>query len=425
MINRSQQPTIQDFKPLEIKLPAVKTLENGITIYGFEAGMQPITRIELIFDTGARYHRNPLVPMLTNRLLQEGTHTQNAAEIAETFDFCGAYLQNSQAPDFSTICLNTLSKHLNDLLPTFFELLSTPTFPEIELKTILKNNLQDLETNKAKVSFLARRKFNSFLFGAENPYGRFPDVADYEAVKRDDLVHFFEKNYHNKNLTVMVAGKDTAETIEKLIPYLEKIKEKTIENEPFKFEINTAETKKNFVAKKDAVQNALMIGKLCIAKNHPDYIGLKIANTVLGGYFGSRLMSNIREDKGYTYGIGSGMASYKNASFFSIFTEVGSNVSALALTEIYKEIDLLCQKEIDLDELSTVKSYLKGVMLSNFNGAFATADRFKDVHLFGLDMNYYHNFGSELETITPARIQKLMQTYLSPDSFLEVVVGNN
>jgi predicted Zn-dependent peptidase len=422
MINRTQPPAIQGFKPLDIQPPHITTLPNGIPIYSFEAGNQPLTRIELIFET--QNHNNPLVPTITNRMLQEGTHLQNAAQIAETFDFCGAHLQNSQSMDFATVSLYSLNKHLDGLLSTFFDITNQPTFPQKELTTTLKNSQQDLSINQEKVAFLARRKFNATIFGEDSRYGNFAQTTDYDNVNADDLRYFFEKNYTATNLSVYVAGKDTQQTIQKIAPYLLKINTQSADSQTIVQKIEKKQPQKIFVQKNDAIQNALMVGAISIPKNHPDYISLKIVNTILGGYFGSRLMSNIREDKGYTYGIGSNLSSYKNATIFSIFTEVGSNVSKLALQEIYKEIDLLCTKKVEAEELDTVKNYLRGALIGSFDGVFARADRFKDVHLFGLGYDYYHQFEKTLQTITPERIQTLAQTYLAPQTLTEIVVGS-
>lgn len=178
------------------------------------------------------------------------------------------------------------------------------------------------------------------------------------------------------------------------------------------------------IPKADAVQFGLRLGKRIIGKNHPDYHGLKVLNTVFGGYFGSRLMSNIREDKGYTYGIGSAVVSYENDAVFTIATEVGKEVADAALNEIRFEINKIRTELIPQAELDTVRSYLQGVYMSSFDGPFSLIDRFRDLYHFGLDYAYFHNYLKTVQTISPEELQQLALTYFDPESMVTVVAGS-
>ena len=150
---------------------------------------------------------------------------------------------------------------------------------------------------------------------------------------------------------------------------------------------------------------------------------MKVLTTILGGYFGSRLMSNIREDKGYTYGIGAGTSALKEAGFFYISTEVGADVCTAALTEIYKEIRLLQQELVSTEELRLVRNYLLGNLLKSFDGPFERMDRFKGTHLYGLELNFFHRYTEAIRNITPLEIQRLAQVWLQKDDLIELVVG--
>ena len=160
-----------------------------------------------------------------------------------------------------------------------------------------------------------------------------------------------------------------------------------------------------------------------IIKNHPDFTDLVILNTVLGGYFGSRLMSNIREDKGYTYGIGSGLASMIRTGCFCIATEVGVHVTKETIKEIYKELHILCNDKVSNKELQLVRNYLQGTFLASIDSPFALAEKFKGIWKFGLGYNYYQNYQQRLHDITAERLLELSQKYLNPSTMLEVVVG--
>jgi predicted Zn-dependent peptidase len=190
-----------------------------------------------------------------------------------------------------------------------------------------------------------------------------------------------------------------------------------------KFEINGNENRYGFVEKKGAIQSAIRIGSATINKKHKDYNGLLILDTILGGYFGSRLMKNIREDKGYTYGISSSLVSMYQSGYKIIATEVGKKYTRKTLDEIYKEIRLLQTRPVELHELQVVRSYLAGEMVRMFDGPFALAESFRAVWEFGLDNNYYYDLAKKIKTIEPDEIISLANTYYNIDDLYEIVAG--
>jgi len=187
--------------------------------------------------------------------------------------------------------------------------------------------------------------------------------------------------------------------------------------------VDTTKQQKHFIEKLDAIQSAVRVGRLMFNKRNPDYFKFQVLNTILGGYFGSRLMANIREDKGYTYGIGSGLASLVNGGFFYISTEVGTDVTNDTLKEIYKEIKLLREELVDSDELETVRNYVLGQFLRSVDGPYSLADKFKAIWEYGLDYNYFENYFEAVKTITPEEVKALANTYLQEKDLIELVVG--
>jgi predicted Zn-dependent peptidase len=180
---------------------------------------------------------------------------------------------------------------------------------------------------------------------------------------------------------------------------------------------------KIFIAKKDALQTAIRIGSTTINKKNTDYHGLKILDTILGGYFGSRLMKNIREDKGYTYGINSSVVSFNHAAYKVIGTEVGIKHTNDTIKEIFTEIKRLQNERVDNEELVLVKNYMLGEMIRMFDGPFATADSFRSVWEFGLDYLYYSDFAEKIKTIGQDEIIHLARTYYKADDLFEIIVG--
>jgi zinc protease len=178
-----------------------------------------------------------------------------------------------------------------------------------------------------------------------------------------------------------------------------------------------------FMERPDAIQSAIRMGTLSINRKHPDFAGFQVLNCLLGGYFGSRLMTNIREDKGYTYGIGSAVVSMKDAGYFFIATEVGADVCEKALTEIEKEIDRLKTDLVMEDELNLVRNYMLGSMLGSLENAFSHADKFKNIFFSGLDYAYYDQYIETVKTIDANKLRLLANQYLNTADFTKVIVG--
>lgn len=422
ILDRSQAPALRDFVAFDIQAPIAHTLAE-VPVFVLEAGEQDVMRIDLSFAAGSWQENKALVSSITNRMLQEGSQQRSGKAVADFFDFYGAHLQYDANADRSSVSLYCLSKHISLLLPVLFEVVFEPAFPEQELQTTIRNSRQNLLVEQEKVVFLARRGFNYALFGENHPYGRTSSDEAYAAIARQDLADFHRDYYTRDRLSITLCGKNTSTALPLLEKLLAGIPTNVVPPTKAVFTASNLNGRIH-IPKADAVQFGLRLGKRIIGKNHPDYNGLKILNTVFGGYFGSRLMSNIREDKGFTYGIGSAVVSYENDAVFTIATEVGKDVAEAALTEIRFEIDKIRNELIPQAELDTVRSYLQGVFMSSFDGPFSLIDRFLDVYHFGLDYSYYHNHLKTVQTITPEALQALAITYFDPESMVTVVAGS-
>lgn len=399
------------------------SLDNGIAVYSVSAGTQDVLKIEFVFTDKSTSH-NPLLLSAANKLIREGTRKHSAQEISEMLDFYGAYLESESSPDFSSIVLYTLSKYVNETLNIFAEVLFEAAYTEMELEIYKANSKQHLRYNQEKVAYMARKKINEVLYGGLHPYGYSESADDYNALQSESLTKFYERYYQAGNCTIFTAGKDS----EKIIPALNKIfgskswlrpKESNGSEKDF----TAASDKKHFVPKEGALQSAIRIGRRIPDKKHPDFLPLQILNTVLGGYFGSRLMSNIREDKGFTYGIGSMLGSMLHSGFFVISTEVRSEVTQQALDEIYKEMKRLCVEPLPAKELEMVRNYMLGSFMRSVDGAFHLSDRSKSIVLFDMDYGFYERFVETIHSVTPEEIQRLASEYFREEFFYEVVAG--
>lgn len=421
MLNRQQAPDFKQVSAINFIQPEKRLLSNGVPVFTIYSGEQDLVRIEFIFENVNWKLEKPLQAIAVNTLINNGTNKLSAKEIAEKIDFYGAFFQTEYAQDQSTVTLYTLNKHLHSVLPIVKDVLTNSQFPQSELDIYIQNQKQKLQVNLKKNDIVSRKEFAHALFG-DTAYGVDIKAQHYDELKRDDLLTYFKTAYAPNNCTIVVSGKFDAAGFNLLDSNFGSDWEKSeVVKNAFSFSL----TEKQFVYKEkpEALQSAIRIGQLAINRKHQDFSGLQILNTVLGGYFGSRLMANIREDKGYTYGIGSGISSLQQAGYLFISTEVGADVCGAALTEIYKEIDILKTTLIGEEELNLVRNYMLGSMLGSLENVFSHADKFKNIYFSGLDYDYYTKYINTVKTITAEELLALANKYFTTESFTEVVIG--
>lgn len=422
MLDRSTQPQIPAPENIYIPEPEILSLQNGSPIYSINQGTQEVIKIELIFNSGLKSTMIPLLAHAANELIDEGTQTHTSAEIAEMLDNYGAYLQTEVSNDNATVTLFTLGKFLKQTLPVLKEIITEPLFSNEEIQTFVAQGKQRMSTNLGKVDYLARRNFLNLLYSSDHPLGIISKIEDFDNISQEMLISFYQENYLKGLQAVIIAGSFTVEQQNLIVETLDTI-DFSKSNLDFKNNILIPEPSKKYIEKKDAVQSAIRIGKRMFNRHHEDYFEFTILNTVLGGYFGSRLMSNIREDKGYTYGIGSGLMTDKSDGYFYVATEVGKNVKNEAVKEIYHEIEQLCTKKIEENELMLVKNYLFGSFQRSIDGVFSLADRHKILLLNNLKTNHLHEYLDTLKCVTPDALQKLAQKHLLEITLTEVIAG--
>lgn len=422
-MNRTIQPKYSRIDTIDIQQAKVITLSNGIKVYTIDAGDNDILKVDFVFDAGTKYQDKSLIASTTNSLMQEGTINYNSEQIAEKFDFYGAFWNRFIDRDFAGFTLYTLTKYDKETLEIAREIIFEPAFIDKELETYLIKQKQQFEIEQTKVNTLARNKYTQVVFGEEHIYGKVAKLKDFDLITKEDLIQFHKTYYETSEFQIFISGKisdQVLEDIEQLFGSAKKTKQLKKAFEP----IQPSSEKRFFVQKDDAVQASIRIGKASINKHHRDYPGFNVLSTILGGYFGSRLITNIREDKGYTYGIYSVLHSLKEAGNFAIMTEVGNEVSQEAVKEIYFEIDRLKTEFVPEEELQLVKNYMMGDLLRSFDGPFAISESVRSMVDYGLNYDYFSNFITEIKNIDSKRIMELANTYFEEDSFYEVVVGN-
>jgi len=424
MVNRKQQPPVSMETELPLINPQASRLSNGLPVYFLEGGTEEIVKVEIVFFAGSYYQDKPLVAFAAANLLRSGTRNRSRAEIEELFDFYSAHIQVEAQKDIVSVSMFVLNKHLDKAFELLCEIVQEPVFPEREMRVFLTNQQNLHNINQKKVQFLARNYFNELVYGESHPYGYRTKTEDFDNVNRDDLIAFHNDFFNAGNAFCIISGRIPEAMTQKVAQGLGRMKAGTDEAiKPPTYRMLTSGRRQMHLEVPGALQSAIRVGKQILNRTHPAYHRLKITNALLGGYFGSRLMQNIRQDKGFTYGINSSLVSLLRSGYFFITTQVGKEVQKNALEEIYNELKALRTAPASQEELQILKNYLSGNFLRSFDGPFAQAMRYKELLVFGMDWEHHRDFLSELKSITAEDIMETAGLYLREEEMMEVVVG--
>lgn len=425
MLDRTIQPRICEPEQLAVPSPECRVMKNGIPLYILNAGDNEVVRIDLLIEGGRWQQNQRLQALFTNRMLREGTRRFTAAEIAERLDYYGAWLELSSASEHAYLTLYSLNKYLPETLDVLESIVKEPIFPEKELGVIIDTNIQQFLVNSSKVDFLAHRGLLKAVFGERHPGGRLVQEEDYHRITPSVLRDFYNRYYHSGNCSIYLSGKVTDECIRKV--------EQLFGSEPFgtgfrkpekkEYLPVVSEEKRIFIERPDALQSAVRMGMLSLDRNHPDYLKLRVLVTLFGGYFGSRLMSNIREEKGYTYGISAGVMPYPGQGVLAVNAETANEFVEPLIAEVYHEIDRLQNDLVPAEELSMVQNYMSGEMCRSYESAFSLADAWIFVQISGLRDSYFTDALDAVKNVTPEEIRELAGKHLCKEKLKEVVSG--
>ena len=426
MLNRSIAPPITDAVNFHLELKPYEkfTLDNGVPVYAINAGAEEVMSVEIIFFAGNSFEEKNVVAAATNFLLKNGTSKKKAFQINEHFEYYGSFLNRACYNETSTLTLHCLNKHIGELLPVVEELITDSIFPEEELAIFKQNQKQRLSVSLKKSEFVAGRLIDSYLYGEKHPYGKYTSHAEYDALNREELISFYNKYYKNGNCVIFSAGKLPPGLFELLNKHFGKLPFGNNFQKPLHQISSTKKPGEKFRITNDenGVQGSIRIAREFPNRHHPDFLKVMVLNNIFGGYFGSRLMANIREDKGYTYGIHSFLQDHIQQSGWMISTEAGKDVCEAAISEVYKEMKRLQDEPVGEDEMQLVRNYMMGSILGDLDGPFHIIARWKNYVLNELNGDYFYNAINTIRTVSPEELQQLAKKYLNPEDFYELVV---
>jgi predicted Zn-dependent peptidase len=426
MLNRKHAPAITDAVNFKLTLPPYEkiSLRNGVDVYLVNLGTVDTLMMNIIFYAGNCFETQNLVAPATNFMLKNGTRTKTAYQINEHFEYYGAYLNRQAAHETAELSLHCMKKNFAELLPVVSELIAESVFPEEELEIYKKNMQQRLQVNLRKNDFIAGRLIDTYLFGSAHPYGKFSSMEDYTALNIQVTKDFYNQYYLHGRCAIFVAGplpldiNSLIETHFGSLP-LTGSEKPTQPDAPI---VPVKEKKYRVTNDPDGVQGAIRIARNFPNRHHPDFQKMQVLNNIFGGYFGSRLMANIREDKGYTYGIHSYLVNLVQESALMISTEAGKEVTEATMKEVYLEMNRLCEELIPEEELKTSKNFMMGTLLGDLDGPFQVAGRWKSLILNGFTEEYFYRSIDTIKKIQPVELQELANKYLKPADFYELAV---
>ncbi|WP_075351909.1 M16 family metallopeptidase [Algoriphagus marinus] len=422
ILDRSKAPEFKIPDDFELEAPEKIILSNNSPLFFVKTPGIDAVKIEVISKSNrvSLSIKHSLIPTFTLQMLQEGTSKRTGQEIAELFDFHASGLNTILSYSHEGLGLISTKKHLFEVFPLFLELFTEATFPQDALEKRKSQQKLSIKLNNEKTASKANQLFRKSLFGFEHPFGAEIGEQEVDEINAELLLDYY-KNLLWNSVEFFVTGDLNPTELQTLILGFQNLPNRisTIESISNPVSSNLGEIE----SRGDAVQTSIRIGGWSIPKSHEDYIPLTVFNTILGGYFGSRLIKNIREDKGHTYGIHSSLAEIGDYNYWVISADVQKVFYQEVIDQIYLEIQNLVTVPLELDELEVVRNYMIGQMLSAFSSSFDLIDRYKSVHFSGLDFNYYRQKLEFLKNFTEVDILKIGEKYFSKHPFIEVAVG--
>jgi predicted Zn-dependent peptidase len=422
MPKRPVPPRIKDIVSLKFPELEKRHLMNGAPYYWIDSGTQEVVRIEIAFRAGHIYEQTPLVAGAAIRLLKEGTHHYSAAQIAEQLDFYGCTLHLVSGLDTSSIVLYCLSKQLDKALPILEEMLAAPQFPEAEVAAYKKRRIRQLAIDLNQNDEVADRRFTELVFGPAHPYGYNGSEQGYRSLTRKQIQDHFHRLYNQANCTLFVSGRLREGQLKKIDECLSRSIPEGKASPPV-LPVLPATPSRALIKMPGTLQTSIRIGRRLFTRHHEDYQGMYVLNTILGGYFGSRLMANLREDKGYTYNVYSAIDTMQYGGSFQIGTETAVDYAEEAREQIYIELKTLAEQLVTDEEMRMVRNYLQGTFLGMLDGPFKLAKLARSMAMDGLPFYHFNQLAETVRSISSEELRALAAQYFEKESLWEVIVG--
>jgi predicted Zn-dependent peptidase len=337
----------------------------------------------------------------------------------------GGSLSAAASQDFTSVSVRGLSEFAPRLIDLVADVAMNPTIPEDELAILKQQHLQSVAQQKASPQFLSNRTFRTQLFG-EHPYARTSETeASLKAMDRAKLVAFHRDHFRPNNAFLLIVGAiDPDATFASVEKAFSGWTRGDVASPAYAAPPALNGRHLYFVQRPNSIQSSISVGNIAVKRSDPRWFELTLANTIYGGAFNSRIVRNIREEKGYTYSPQSALTGFSNAGFYRFAADVRNEVTGPTLTEVFKEIDKLRAEGCDGPELQGAKSYLRGIFPIQTASQTGLSATLNNVYVFGLPKDYPETFRAKVAAVTPDQVKSAATTLLGSENSVVVVVGD-
>lgn len=417
-------PEIRAMEMEDVKLPVKVQLPNGVPLFLINEGVRDVVRLDLLFAGGYAVQNQPLQALFTNRMLREGCSAMGATAFSRSIDSCGAWIETYSTQECNHVTLYSLKRHVGKLLKIISDAVKSPAFSERRLNVVRAANKSHFLVNSCKVDVVAQRHFEKSLWGAEHKFGRLVTVEDYDAITVESLREYYARVYGSCNCSIFLSGNIDDAIVQTVTNYFGEEQwgtstpVKIDDAPPLGYACGRVDVKVN-----DTMQSTVKIGSMTLDASHPDFHTLKYMTVLLGGFFGSRLMTNIRERNGYTYHIEADISAFGKRNALVVTSETSNEYVSPLIAEVYNEFTRLQNEPVSLKEMEKLRNCTLGELCREYEGVIAKADIFINTYLSGEPFESVNKYLNVVRMATPEDFMRMAQTHLSPEKMIEIVAG--
>lgn len=401
-------------------------LKNGIKTYILNDKETEVIKISVIFEVGHNKENKHLLATFANQLHKEAGEGRTANETAEIFDFYGSKILSSISFEKSELELTAPNDFIYDVFPYFANIVINPSFPENEFELTKTKFIEKIKLSAQKTKYIAHSNLYSIIFGNESSRGHITTIQDIENITLNEVKEFASKHYIAKNASIYIYGNISDDLLNFILSYFDNDNLRWNQKRTIIKNIISSPNKKAVRIDKivkDSQQNSLYLATVLNPLKENEKIELAVINTILGGYFGSRLMSTIREKKGYTYGIYSYVIKYNDCTILVIACDLGNDYIEKTIVEIKKEICKLRTVILGEKELERVKNYLMGDLIASIDGSINQFDMWKLMIEKKIHPSYLERAFKRYGEISSEEIRDIARKYLRASNFFISVAG--
>lgn len=423
ILDRNKIPPPRKTLPFQLQSPEKRVLSNGLPVFIFDNERLDLIHFALRIQAGTLYENRKFVANPTYGLLMESVPGLTSGDVEDRLDFYGAFFQSSVGHEYITLEFIIPKSTIQNILPFIFSFISSPCYKEENLNLYKQRKIKELEFNSQKISYRAGQLLYHTFLNPELPTSHMLTKTHISSLSPNILQAYHQSTFHAENVSLFVSGNVNQEIIELIQDHFSQIPSGKKTELPTNLLITDKKGEEIIETRDESLQSSIMIGRPTMAYEHEDRRSFSVASTILGGYFGSRLMQNLREKNGYTYGVQAGTNYFGDTSIFYIHTEINVDKTQDALRECRLEMKKLVEHPVEKEELDTVKSYMEASLLRKLDGSVDYMRQYMLWHASGLDETEFESMKQTIQEIDAKQIEKMAVHYLSPEDFTTIIVG--